>query len=270
MRSLRRPLTTVRGQASRIGLAALAASALGLLRCSPERTVLVTLPTSEAGGATALSDVAGGGGVGPSAGSGNGDASGAQSGTTSAGGADAAMGGGMPTGGSAAIAGSETGGTAAGASMSTCTSHGDCNPGSVCLSNVCQACAAAAMQCPASCPAGFSMALITRNGCSLCECVPPSTCTGDQDCVANEVCYAGAQCQEGCSTPDCCFGNHCDAAGCGSTTGLNCGAVGCPSGGQCFSVCAEPACHCDGTSWHCQGDGAAGSSGSCQWVCTSR
>jgi hypothetical protein len=275
MRSLRRPLTTARGHAFRIALGAVIASSPGVLQCSPERVVLFTSITVDGMTSGVAGSFASQGGsspivTGPSSGGGvnlGGVDPGSSAGSSQAAGALGGAGA-LPSGGAMAAGGAAAGAAATGGSVGTCTSHGDCMPGSACVSNVCQACATAGTQCPATCPTGFSNAVVERNGCSLCECVPPSTCTANQDCAANEVCYPGAQCQEGCSTPDCCFGNHCSAAGCGSTVGLNCGAVGCPAGGTCFSVCAAPSCTCDGASWQCQGDGSAGSSGSCPWVCT--
>jgi hypothetical protein len=270
MRSTGRTLTALRGRAPRIGLAALGVSSLGLLRCSPERSVLVSSPATEAAGGTSAAGTGAGGTFVVVAGASSIGAGGTLGGAASAGQAGMETGGGVPTSGATATGGQGAGGATDGGMTNTCTSHDDCGLGSACVANICQPCAAAVMQCPASCPVGFVTTAVTRNGCSLCECVPPSNCSRDQDCAASEVCYAGAQCQEGCSTPDCCFGNHCGAPGCGSTVGLNCGAVGCPLGGQCFSVCAEPTCTCDGANWQCQGDGAAGSSNSCPWVCTAR
>lgn len=193
-----------------------------LASCSPEREVLVTVPSSGAEGGAAIA----------------------------AGGASA------------------SGAAAAGGAVRACTAHRDCDAGSVCSSNTCQACAPSS-GCAAACSNGFSSAVVARNGCAVCECVPPSDCRSSQDCPTGEICYAGAQCQDGCATPDCCFGNRCAAPGCAAAAGLNCSAVGCAEGGLCFSACPAVSCVCDGSSWRCADPSSAGSANPCAWVCTS-
>ena len=91
-----------------------------------------------------------------------------------------------------------------------------------------------------------------RNGCTWC--VPPNECGGPPGspmCSQDQVCYAGQTCLPHCDEPACCFGNICDAPGCGKTTDLDCSIVGCPDGSNCFVADPGQVCTCQSGRWLC-------------------
>jgi hypothetical protein len=137
----------------------------------------------------------------------------------------------------------------------SCTKNPDCPLGSVCRQDYCTPCQNVDTSCPA-CPPGTEPYVVFRNGCTVCECAPSSTCGSDADCPGGMICYAGQACAEGCNDdPLCCRGNLCALPGCGSTELLDCQLVGCPDGAFCQSDCNMPtSCYCDGTTseWWCQ------------------
>lgn len=229
-----------------------AVSAFGALRCSPEHTVLWEGGASSAGGSGS-----------PDAGLPVGGAGGG-AGTSHAVGAGGSI---VGTGGTGiATGGSSLGGTTG---TSSCAVHADCPYESLCTRGGCAPCADVSCD-GVVCPFAFVPTLVGRNGCVICECVPPSECTHDDDCQLWEICYPGAQCQEGCTEPTCCFGNRCGQPGCPSLVEVSCVVAGCYDGGKCLSECEHVECECNGASWQCSSPGGGGTtaSASCAWACT--
>lgn len=178
-------------------------------------------------------------------------------GTSGVGGVGAAAGGALGVGGTSAggaIGGTGgttgTGGIAAGGSSAdmpgACTLDTHCPPGSWCLNDSCLPCEPA----PA-CPSGWQT--LPRNGCDWC--VPENDCTSDEHCGDGYACYPGQTCLPGCEPgdPACCYGNLCDAVGCGTTEGVDCLLVGCPEDRACVGGDEAPACLCDADlgTWLC-------------------
>ena len=246
---------------------------LGQLGCSPKYELLRTLGESEAG---ASFSAAGGQAVGGTIGVGATDAGGSTAASRSgSGGSDS---GGYSSGGTGYGGGGSGGYVSHGGVSSAggnglgeaCTTHGQCAFGTVCGDYSCQACPAEPASCPGPCAYGFQPLLIVRNGCGLCECVPPSQCTGNADCQNGETCYAGTQCQDGCSDPTCCFGNHCSQPGCEGTRPPLCLAFGCSNGGSCLAACDATSCACDGAGWICENTTGGAPVASCPQACAPR
>jgi hypothetical protein len=169
--------------------------------------------------------------------------------TPSAGGGTLAEGGSGASelgGGGSAQAGTSVGGESEGGAAVTCSD--------------------ASERCSAACTRGFLLTSSERNGCTTCECAPPSECERDADCAAGEVCYAGRHCADGCREPSCCFGNQCSPAGCQASTS-SCLLFGCAGGGECFAACDETRCECDGASWLCQSTTGGDEAASCPQAC---
>jgi hypothetical protein len=100
------------------------------------------------------------------------------------------------------------------------------------------------------CPLGLYP--FPRNGCTWC--VPGNECggpPGSPTCSSDQTCYAGQTCLPHCTDPGCCFGNVCDAPGCGPTTGLDCSIVGCPDGSSCMLIDPGQVCTCQSGRWLC-------------------
>jgi hypothetical protein len=151
------------------------------------------------------------------------------------------------SGGSAAASGSDSGGYTSGGTG--------------------QACPAAPASCTGPCAYGFQPLLLARNGCAICECVPPSECSSNADCQSGEICYAGAQCEDGCSEPSCCFGNHCSQPGCAGSRPPLCLAFGCSDGESCLAACDATSCECDGAGWACESTTGGAPVASCPQAC---
>lgn len=138
---------------------------------------------------------------------------------------------------------------------SQCFVHAECPYGFLCVGQTCQSCVDVAELCNLPCADGFVLNATVRNGCPLCECVPPTECRTDEDCGGPPMrCYPGAQCDEGYDgQPLNCNGNRCGLEGCDETYFLPCSAVGCPSGLMCMSSCPAPMCWCDPSNggWMC-------------------
>ena len=197
------------------------------LGCSPRYELLRTLDEGGAAGSLASSGTSSG--------------SRAVGGATSVGGTAL---GGYSAGGVSAAGGSNSGGEANGG-----------------------ACPTEPVSCPGPCEHGFQPQLLGRNGCAVCECVPPSECTGSADCPSDQICYAGAQCEDACSDPTCCFGNHCSRPGCGSSRPPLCLAFGCSDGESCLAACDATSCECDGAVWTCESTTGGAPVASCPQVC---
>lgn len=130
-----------------------------------------------------------------------------------------------------------------------CQFHEQCPIGTACVAGSCTDCPVPAV-CPAKCELpGWSPQKAVHNGCTMCECAPPTECMKDAECGAGLVCYAGQQCDDGCTTPDCCRGNLCGAPGCKAPAASSCGLVGCPKG-RCVGdpACKPSPCKCVRTS----------------------
>jgi hypothetical protein len=201
---------------------------LGQLGCSPKYELLRTLEESGGGSAAGNPSVT--------------------AGTTSLGGTD--------FGGSSASSGSDAGGfTSAGtgyAGGGGCGSGGGNGLGEACTT---------------PCANGFQPLRLVRNGCAICECVPPSECSSNADCQNGDICYAGAQCEEGCSDATCCFGNQCSRPGCGGDLPTLCLAFGCSNGDSCLAACDATSCECDGVGWVCESTTGGAPVASCPQAC---
>jgi hypothetical protein len=234
---------------------------LGQAGCSPKYELLRTLDQGGAGQSFASAGSASGNpAVGGATGLGPNDFGGT---SASAAGSDS---GGYTSAGTSygGVGGYGGGGSGLG---EACTIHGQCAFGSLCGDYRCQVCPAAPANCPGPCANGFQPLLLARNGCAVCECVPPSECSSNGDCPGDETCYAGAQCADGCSDPTCCFGNHCSRPGCGSARPSLCLAFGCSDGESCLAACEATSCECDGASWACQSTTGGAPVASCPQAC---
>ncbi len=136
------------------------------------------------------------------------------------------------------------------ASCATCGADRECEPGrSLCDGDVCVACPD-----PATCMGcAPGVTPIVRNGCTTCECGPPSECELDAPACGPMgvlTCYPGQRCGAGCrpDEPGCCL-NVCSPPGCSSPAPLGCDTP-CPPNAGCMS-CQTSACRCDGMTWSC-------------------
>jgi len=179
--------------------------------------------------------------------------------------ADDAAGGGQAVGGS--MPASFGGGPAVGGSNSGGSDAGGGDAGGYTSGGEAQACAGAPASCPGPCDHGFQPLLLTRRGCAICECVPPSECRRNSDCQNGEICYAGAQCEDGCTEPSCCFGNRCSPPGCAGTRPALCLAFGCSDGESCLAACDATSCECDGAGWVCENTTGGAPVASCPQAC---
>ncbi|WP_394845712.1 hypothetical protein LZC95_52870 [Pendulispora brunnea] len=145
-----------------------------------------------------------------------------------------------------------------------CKAHEGCGPGMLCASSgkdlnigSCKACAEMDLSAGCNaCPPGSIKVPGNVNGCTVCNCGPPSVCIQDAQCADGEHCYLGQTCEPGCTnSPKCCHGNLCANTGCTDTTGLDCNLVGCPNGQVCNASCPPPKCYCDVKlkQWKCEG-----------------
>jgi hypothetical protein len=238
---------------------------LAQLQCGSTQQLLTSGSGSASSAAGSAGALAGGFAIGGSAGTvqpvggSSGNALPIGGATTVGGTTSAGEGTGGPEGGSS------SGGEAAG----VCSEHANCPASYRCSDYQCVACEPTPPECTSVCANGFSPQVLSRNGCQVCECVPPSECTMDGDCAGTELCYAGAQCEEGCTTPDCCFGNQCSPAGCAGSAAPSCLVVGCQGGGECLAACDRVSCECNGQAWDCAESAAAGapSIDQCPQVC---
>ena len=239
-------------------------SLLAPLGCSPKYELLRTSleGTEVAGGATSTGSASGAPGV-----------DGTRSpGATGVGGSSASGGdysGGYTSGGTG-YAGGGSGGYGGYGLGEACSLSGQCAFGTLCSDYRCQACPAAPADCLGPCEHGFQPLLLTRNGCAICECVPPSECRSDADCQNGETCYGGAQCEDACSGPACCFGNRCSRPGCEGSRPNLCLAFGCSSGESCLAACDATSCECDGAGWVCENTTGGTPVASCPQACSPR
>jgi hypothetical protein len=220
---------------------------LAQLGCSPQYELLRTVEEGGAGGnlggAQPGGTSAGGVGLGgtPSGGGrdwGDTDSGGADSGGADSGGTDSGTSGGYASGGTGYVGGGGNGG-----------------------------CPVAPANCAGPCQHGLQPRLMSRSGCAVCECVPPSECSSSADCQNDEACYAGAQCEDGCSDPACCFGNRCSKPGCGVSRPPFCLAFGCSDGELCQAACDATSCECDGADWTCENTTGGAPVASCPQAC---
>jgi hypothetical protein len=123
-----------------------------------------------------------------------------------------------------------------------CETDGDCPSGSWCAAGRCTPCSPV-LDCV------LPEVGIPRNGCTWC--VPLGQCASDAECPAGTICYAGLACPPGCSSPECCFGNLCDAPSCGPPDNVDCRLVGCKDSGVCTASGNWPDCACRGGRWTC-------------------
>lgn len=147
-----------------------------------------------------------------------------------------------------------------GACGDACTSDAQCASGSEwCEGGRCVECDNSGLVCFLACDDGWST--YQRNGCSPCECAPPSACDSNDDCAAGH-CYAGTFCWEGCAAgdPACCRGNQCGAPGCTTPSPAGCRTSGCPRGQRCDTMmgCESSSCACGGGDWACTDDCGGG------------
>lgn len=216
------------------------------LGCSPQYELLRTVEEGGTGGnlggaasgAQSSGMSAGGAEFGGTSSDGGRDSGGADSGGTASGGADSGSSGGYASGGTGYLAGGSNGG-----------------------------CPVAPTSCPGPCQHGFQARLMSRHGCALCECVPPSECNSSADCRNDETCYAGVQCEDGCSDPACCFGNRCSKPGCGVSRPPFCLAFGCSDGELCLAACDATSCECDGADFSCENTTGGAKVASCPQAC---
>ncbi len=140
-----------------------------------------------------------------------------------------------------------------------CSSDAECIPGvEWCESGLCVPCDKSGETCGITCLQGWEM--YTRNGCTPCDCAPPNQCTSDDQCPTATAgpaqCYRGNHCWDWCPSDElgCCYGNTCNQPGCSEPVPVGCLTTGCPLGQTCVTTtCAPSNCHCDGTSWNCDG-----------------
>ncbi len=249
-------MRTTKRSKNAVRLATAGALLLLSLGCSPEYELLSSRDAER--GETAGAGGAGGSGAGGAlAGGGGESASGGSTGGTGFSESGSNQGG-------VGLSGTGQGGTA----QSACASHGTCGFGMVCSASQCTSCPVGPAACPA-CDHGFQSIRMSRNGCSICECVPTSACTRDIDCPQGEACYAGAQCQDGCTEPACCFGNRCSLPGCYGKPIPHCLVAGCAGGAVCLAACQAVTCACDGVAWQCAESPSSGGapSGTCPQAC---
>jgi hypothetical protein len=146
---------------------------------------------------------------------------------------------------------------------SPCADDSQCKHGAaICNGTVCEPCPLSPCM---ACPAGW--VYLSRNGCTTCDCAPPSTCnTGPSTCpAAVSMCYTGADCATGCTpgTPGCCS-DQCGIPGCAGPIPVGCIATctqaqtssGC-------TTCATDHCTCTLGAWHCTTICANGHHASC-------
>jgi hypothetical protein len=139
--------------------------------------------------------------------------------------------------------------------VTTCSTDEGCAFGSGwCVGGFCVPCDNSGLACDLACLHGWTF--YNRNGCTPCDCAPPSACTADSDCISSGSdpmkCYAGARCWDWCPAgdPSCCLGNLCSAAGCVEPPLVGCFVRGCPEGETCTeSGCASTSCICGGMMW---------------------
>ena len=149
---------------------------------------------------------------------------------------------------------------------SECRSDSDCTRGAQwCEGGRCVECDNSGLLCDISCsPRGWNT--YTRNGCSPCDCGPPSQCQKDDDCSSGSRCYAGefCWCADGGRAPECCLGNICSPAGCPDPPPTGCAIRGCARGDACvvggIGGCTSSSCGCgDSGFWACTRDCGGGS-----------
>ena len=135
-----------------------------------------------------------------------------------------------------------------------CDSHSACPHGFLCLGGQCVTCEMASSACDRECGLGFTTEPFFRNGCAVCECVPPTECFEDDDCPPEQKCYEGVHCEDDCEGPWCCRGNRCAEPGCDSLITLGCAVAGCAGGLDCVADCPPTQCECIADDWICSGD----------------
>jgi hypothetical protein len=257
------------------------------LGCSPEYSLLETEKLGGGSGSGGLSgDGAAGSGTGgvsdSMGGTGAGGlTSGGGAGGTGFGGVQSVGGSGGTNSGGANSAGTSSGGIEAGGGVGnaggfggssagsggSCTAHEQCGVERWCSGQTCMSCPAAPASCDGPCAHGFQPVSVNRNGCTVCECAPPSECTTNADCQNDEICYAGQHCRDGCAEPSCCFGNQCAAAGCGAPPG-SCLEFGCRGGTECLAACDATSCECNGGTWSCASVTGGAPVASCPQACS--
>lgn len=131
-----------------------------------------------------------------------------------------------------------------------CASDRDCSLPTYCEGARCVECP---MIDPGMCPpCPPPLELRVRNGCTTCECAPPSQCTVPEECGPMRVCAPGQLCAPGCGpAPECCS-NVCADPGCELVpVPLGCfmdcpPELGCPD-----PLCVAAACRCELGRWVC-------------------
>lgn len=117
-----------------------------------------------------------------------------------------------------------------------------------------------------ACPAGWTR--LTRNGCQVCDCAPPATCSAAasvsaSSCPGSEMCYTGEDCTSGCTTDEMgCCSNQCAAAGCTGPIPVGC-LASCTAAQAGCTTCAATSCTCESGSWVCTVGCVEGAHASC-------
>ncbi|MBL8950333.1 MAG: hypothetical protein JNK82_06130 [Myxococcaceae bacterium] len=123
-----------------------------------------------------------------------------------------------------------------------CAGDAMCAEQTLCLSNRCEPCPRVTHTCP-MCPNG--LVPFDRNGCSTCDCAPPSSCPS---CTPGGTCAPSAYCASGCVGPGCCV-EQCSVPGCDGPNpegcSTDCDGVSCPGS------CVATGCTCAGPGWSC-------------------
>jgi hypothetical protein len=146
-----------------------------------------------------------------------------------------------------------------------CTTDSQCQPAeAICNGTICEACPP--VDSCTACPAGWSR--LMRNGCQVCDCAPPATCStgasvSSNSCLGGEMCYPGADCTSGCTTGELgCCSDQCAAAGCTGPIPVGCLAT-CSAAQAGCTTCAATSCTCESGQWSCTVGCVEGAHASC-------
>jgi hypothetical protein len=147
-----------------------------------------------------------------------------------------------------------------------CTTDTDCPTAtSICNGTTCEACPP--VDTCAACPTGWTR--LTRNGCQVCDCAPPATCTSGassisaNSCPGAEMCYRGEDCTSGCATNELgCCSDQCAAAGCTGPIPVGC-LASCTAAQPGCTTCAATSCTCESGQWNCTVGCVEGAHASC-------